>query len=150
MLTCRDLTAVWLGLMLPAMVICAGAPEIAPAAQLPDVFDAPETVDRESDTYTLKAYVWRDSQPLVITGKQQAYTWRHTCLCLYKLFSRHAGDQPLSSSQTRLADNSSPLMATLYLNDQACNRETEPVIKCQTAYLLQEHGKQFEVCSVWL
>lgn len=40
-------------------------------------------------------------------------------------------------------------MATLYLNDQACNRETEPVVNCETAYLLQEHGKQFEVCFVY-
>ena len=54
-------------------VICAGgflAPEIAPVAVLPDVFDAPNVVDRASDTYMLDAYVWRDSQPLVITGEQ--------------------------------------------------------------------------------
>ena len=65
---------------------------------------------------------------------------------LHKSQVHNAGSQPVSSSQTRLDDNSSPLMATLYLNDQACNRETEPLITCDTAYFLQDSGKQFQVC----
>lgn len=39
-------------------------------------------------------------------------------------------------------------MATLYLNDMACNRETEPLVRCETAYLLTLHGKQAKVCSI--
>ena len=65
-------------MLLLALVICAGvegaegAPETAPVALLQGFFDAPEVVERASDTYTLDAYVWRDSQPLIITGDPQA------------------------------------------------------------------------------
>lgn len=70
-----------LSALLPALAICAGdplagAPEIAPAALPPAAFDAPDVVERVSDTYTLDAYVWRDSQPLIITGTQQALPLR--------------------------------------------------------------------------
>ena len=36
-------------------------------------------------------------------------------------------------------------MATMYLNDEACNRETEPLVHCETAYLLQTASEQVEV-----
>ena len=36
-------------------------------------------------------------------------------------------------------------MATLYLNDEACNRETEPLVHCETAYLLQTASERVEV-----
>ena len=72
MLTVRDV-AQWLLLCaFPALVICVGSPEIAPAASLQSLLDVPDVVDRESDSYTLDAFVWRDSQPLVITGALQA------------------------------------------------------------------------------
>ncbi|KAL3147241.1 hypothetical protein ABBQ32_002735 [Trebouxia sp. C0010 RCD-2024] len=118
----RSLVVIWL---LPSLVVCATVPEIAPTASLPDLFDAPEVVDRFSDAYRLDAYLWRDSQPLIITG-----------------------DEPHTSSQTRLPDRASPLMATFYLNDMACNRETEPLVHCETAYLLTSHSKQAQVCSI--
>ena len=39
------------------------------AAVIPeDVLDASDVADRESDSYSLDAFVWRDSMPLVITG----------------------------------------------------------------------------------
>lgn len=59
-------------------MICAGdplpaAPEIAYAALPTAGVDAPgEVVERSSDTYLLDAYVWRDSQPLIVSGYQQA------------------------------------------------------------------------------
>ena len=62
---CRSLVVIWL---LPSLVVCALVPEIAPAVSLPGLFDAPEMADRVSDTYMLDAYLWRDSQPLIITG----------------------------------------------------------------------------------
>lgn len=62
---CRRLVVTWL---LPSLVVCAIAPEVAPTASRPGLFDAPEVVDRVSDTYRLDAYLWRDSQPLIITG----------------------------------------------------------------------------------
>ena len=70
----RQVYAVLLSLVctVPASVICAGSPQIAPAAGQPDVYDAPQVVDRVSDSYTLDAYVWRDSSPLTITGRWQA------------------------------------------------------------------------------
>lgn len=36
-------------------------------------------------------------------------------------------------------------MATLYLNDEACNRETGPRMYCETAYLFQTVHNQVEV-----
>lgn len=33
-----------------------------------DVLTAPDIADRESDSYTVDAFIWRDSMPLVITG----------------------------------------------------------------------------------
>ena len=77
MSSCRSPAALCLSVLLPALVICAGdplpaAPEIAPAAVPTAVTDAPEEVERSSDTYTLDAYVWRDSQPLIVSGDQQA------------------------------------------------------------------------------
>ncbi len=128
-------------------VICAGSPEIAPAADLQSVFDAPQVVDRVSDSYTLDAYVWRDSQPLVITGRQAGVTelGRSTVCPLSDTLWYAAGDQPVSSSQTRLSDDSSPTMATLYLNDEACNRQTAPTITCEAAWFLQIQGSQPEV-----
>ena len=39
------------------------------AAVIPeDVLEASDVADRESDSYSLDAFVWRDSMPLVITG----------------------------------------------------------------------------------
>ena len=65
-----------LSMLLSALVICAGdalprAPGIAPAALPAAVVNALDVVERVSDTYTLDVYVWRDSQPLIITGNQQ-------------------------------------------------------------------------------
>ena len=40
-------------------------------------------------------------------------------------------------------------MATMYLNDEACNRETEPLVHCETAYLLQTVSEQVEVWHQW-
>ncbi|KAL0035627.1 hypothetical protein WJX79_004065 [Trebouxia sp. C0005] len=115
--------ACWLLLYaFPSLVISLGSPEIAPAISLQSVFEAPEVVDRVSDSYTLDAFVWRDAQPLVVTGSQ-----------------------PVSSSQTRLSDAASPIMATLYLNDEACNRQTAPVITCDAAWVVQTQGSQPEV-----
>ena len=68
MTMCRSLVFIWL---LPSLVVCAVVPEIAPAVSLPGLFDAPEVADRASDTYMLDAYLWRDSQPLIITGNLQ-------------------------------------------------------------------------------
>ena len=59
----------WLALAVSALKICAGSNQLGPVAALPDVFDAPDTADRISDTYMLEAFVWRDSQPLIITGE---------------------------------------------------------------------------------
>jgi hypothetical protein len=65
--------ACWLLLhAFPALVISLGSPEIAPAASLQSVLEAPEVVERVSDSYTLDAFVWRDAQPLVVTGTPQA------------------------------------------------------------------------------
>ena len=33
-----------------------------------DVLDALDVANRDSDSYSLDAYVWRDSMPLIITG----------------------------------------------------------------------------------
>ncbi|KAL3147242.1 hypothetical protein ABBQ32_002735 [Trebouxia sp. C0010 RCD-2024] len=68
----RSLVVIWL---LPSLVVCATVPEIAPTASLPDLFDAPEVVDRFSDAYRLDAYLWRDSQPLIITGDHTRFSW---------------------------------------------------------------------------
>ena len=81
MSSCRSVAVLCLSVLLPALVICAGdplpaAPEIAPAA-LPTAFiDAPEIAERSSDTYTLDAYVWRDSQPLIVSGEQQTLPFK--------------------------------------------------------------------------
>ncbi len=65
--------ACWLLLYaFPSLVISLGSPEIAPAISLQSVFEAPEVVERVSDSYTLDAFVWRDAQPLVVTGTMQA------------------------------------------------------------------------------
>ena len=56
-----------------------------------------------------------------------------------------AGSESVSSSQTRLSDDASPMMATLYLNDEACNRQTAPVITCDIAWVVQMQGSQPEV-----
>ena len=43
------------------------------------------------------------------------------------------------------------MMATLYLNDEACNRQTAPVITCDAAWVVQMQGSQPEVrSSLWL
>ena len=77
MSSCRSFAVLCLSVLLPAVVICAGdplpaAPAMAPTAVPTAVIDAPEVVERSPDTYTLDAYVWRDSQPLVVSGDQQA------------------------------------------------------------------------------
>lgn len=72
----RNLVVMWL---LPSLVVGAGVPEVAPAASLPDISGAPEVVDRVSDTYTLEAYLWRDFQPLIITGDLQSSLGFNNC-----------------------------------------------------------------------
>lgn len=45
----------------------------SPSAEAPvtdSMMEAPDSVTRDSDTYVLSAYVWRDAMPLVITGVQ--------------------------------------------------------------------------------
>ena len=65
--------AYWLLLYaFPRLVISLSSPEIAPAISLQSVFEAPGVVERVSDSYTLEAFVWRDAQPLVVTGTMQA------------------------------------------------------------------------------
>ena len=74
MSSCRSSTVLYVSVLLPALVICAGdplpaAPKIAPATLPTALVDAPEVAERLSDTYTLDAYVWRDSQPLIVSGE---------------------------------------------------------------------------------
>ena len=42
------------------------------------------------------------------------------------------------------------MMATLYLNDEACNRQTASVINCDTAWVVQTQGSQPEVVLLTL
>lgn len=51
----------------------------APTASVSeDVLDAPDVVNRESDSYALSAFVWRDSMPLVVTGTPAMHCWTNT------------------------------------------------------------------------
>ena len=59
-------------LLLFCLLIELGGSETATAVTTQELFEAPAEVDRPSESYFLEAYVWRDSQPLVVTGRKRA------------------------------------------------------------------------------